>query len=67
MFARGVIDHLKCAARGMRDEDPPGVWIERGVVEGAARSVGYLDDAEAFQGHDDLTSLRREQASSLMD
>jgi hypothetical protein len=40
-----MIDHLDAVARRMCDEDPPGFWIECAVVEGAARSIGYLDDA----------------------
>jgi hypothetical protein len=39
-----MVDHLNAVARGMRDEDPPGFWIERAVVEGAARSVRYFYD-----------------------
>jgi hypothetical protein len=45
MLTRIVINHFDCAARGMRDEDPPGLWIECGMVEAAVRSVGYLDNA----------------------
>jgi hypothetical protein len=28
----------------MRDEDPPGFWIERAMIEGAALAVRYFDD-----------------------
>src|SRR5207245_4562066 len=59
VLARIVIDHFDDVARSMRDEDPSGSWIERGVIEGAVRSVRNLDDAEVLQRHGDLASLRR--------
>ena len=45
MLTSIVIDDFYDVARGMRDEDPPGLWIECGMVEAAVRSVGYLDNA----------------------
>src|SRR4051812_21059335 len=59
VFTRIVVDHLDGVARRMRDEDATGFWIECGVVEGAVRSIQYLDDAKTLQGHGNLASLRR--------
>jgi hypothetical protein len=46
-----VVDDLDAIALGVRDEDAPGFWVERGVVEVAARSVRYFDNAKRFQRH----------------
>jgi hypothetical protein len=41
-----VVDDLDTIARGVRDKDAPGFWVECGVVKVAARSVGYFDNAK---------------------
>ena len=43
-----VVDDLDAVARGVRDEHAPGFGIERGMIELAARSAGYFDDAKRF-------------------
>jgi hypothetical protein len=54
-----VVDNLNTIARSVCDKDAPGFGIERGMVKVAIRSVGYFDNAQRFQRHDDLAGSGR--------
>jgi hypothetical protein len=43
-----MVDHLDAVARRVRDEDPPGFWIECTVIEGAARGIRYFYNTDGF-------------------
>src|SRR5215212_4557861 len=56
-----VVNHLDAVVRRVGDEDASALCIECGVVEGAVRSIRYLDDSKTLQGHGNLASLRRQE------
>jgi hypothetical protein len=55
-----MVDHFDGVARRVRDEDTPGLWIERAMIEGAAGGIWYLDDANGSQRYERAPPLRRE-------
>src|SRR2546430_12748015 len=54
-----MVDDLDAVARCMRDEYAPRFWIERAVVERAARCIWDLDACNVLWRHDRLTPMRR--------